>query len=94
MRAFFFSYGEIMSRTYHYLGNKQLRDWIHVEIEEEGDNKKVTFVSRFHVGNRFPISWAYDAKEFTDDEILRDPPLANKCVAMFGLDVFVGSISV
>lgn len=85
------------ARVYHHLCGKQLRDWAHVEIDDEGEgdqaHKSVTFVSRFHVGNRFPISWSY-SKDFTDEEILRDTNLGAKCANMLGRDVYVGSIHI
>lgn len=81
------------ARVYHHLCGKPLRDWIHVEIEDHDDHKAVVFVSKFHVGNRFPISWSY-SENFTDDEILRDTNLGAKCVNMFGRDVYVGSIHI
>jgi len=81
-------------RIYHHLGKNQLRDWLHVEIEEDEDGTKhVTFVSRWHVSKRFPISWSY-GKDFTDEEILRDGNLAGKCTEMFGPDWWVGSIRI
>lgn len=80
-------------RKYHSLGSKQLRDWIHVEIEDNGESKTVTFVSKFHVGNRFPNAYSYSA-DFTDHEILCDRQLTETCVRKFGPDVFVGSIHI
>jgi hypothetical protein len=80
-------------RIYHYLGKRQLRDWLHVEIEDRDESKYVTFVSRFHVGKRFPNSFSYSGK-FTDEEILRDGALAQRCEGMFGPDWYVGSIRI
>jgi hypothetical protein len=80
-------------RVYHHIGQSQLRDWLHVEIDDRDESKNVTFVSRWHVGNRFSPTWCY-SKNFTDEEILRDGKLAGFCRDHFGPDWYVGSIRI
>lgn len=80
-------------RIYHHLGERRLRDWMHIEIEDRDGSKHVTLVSRFHVGKRYPISWCY-SENFTDEEILRDGKLAVLCSEKFGPDWYVGSIRI
>lgn len=82
-----------MIHKYHHLGRMPLRDWIHVEIEDKDETKHVIFVSRLHIGKRFPVSWTY-LKTMTDEEILGDEKLVENCVDKFGPYVFEGSIRI
>lgn len=82
-----------MAHTYYHLCGMPLRHWLHVEIEDDNEVKRVTFVSNRHVGNKFPVSWTY-SQTFSDQEILSDEKLAELCKQKFGPDYYVGSIRI
>lgn len=82
-----------MATEYRHLGNSQLRDWAHVEIEERDGNKYVIMCSRMHMTKRIELSWCYGTS-FSNEEILRDGNLHAKLSQTYGPDVWVGSIRI
>lgn len=50
---------------------KQLPDWIHVTITEQGDSKFLTVHSRIHVNKEVKVAPSYSA-DFSDRDILKD----------------------
>lgn len=59
---------------------KQLPDWIHFTITEEGNTKFVTVCSRIHVNKKVRVGPEY-SNEFTDHEIIID--VSGKITHMF-----------
>jgi hypothetical protein len=59
---------------------KQLPDWIHVIITEQGDSKFLTVYSRIHVNKEVKVGPSYSA-DFSDRDILKD--LSGKISGMF-----------
>lgn len=76
------------SRTYHHLGQHQLRaNWHSVRIETRAEAKHVVFTSTIHVRKEVEVTWCYSL-EFTDAEILADTNLAAKFSQHYGKDAF------
>lgn len=74
-------------RTFHYIGNKKLRDFYSVSIEENEDGtRSAYFNSRIHVKKRTRIGPDCFSSEFTDGEILKY--VQPYIVRQFGKDVF------
>lgn len=58
-------------KTVHAIGNKQLRSFYSISIEEKDDTRTVYFNSTIHVNKRTKVGPDY-SREFTYEEILRD----------------------
>lgn len=58
-------------KTFHTVGDKQLRSFYSISIEEKDGTRIVYFNSMIHVVKRTKIGPDY-SHEFTDEEILRD----------------------
>lgn len=73
-----------MKATFHTIGNKRLRSFFSIDIEDEGGTRRVHFNSKVHANKRTKIGPDY-SPEFTYDEILRD--VLPYAVRQFGKDI-------
>ena len=76
-----------MKMTFHTIGNKQLRHFYSIDIEEmEGGSRVVFFNSKIHVNKRVQIGPGAYSSEFTYEEILKD--VLPYIIRRFGDNVF------
>ena len=75
-----------MKMTFRTIGNKQLRHFYSIDIEEREDGSRVVFFnSKIHVNKRVKIGPDYSS-EFTYEEILKD--VLPYIIRRFGDNVF------
>lgn len=73
--------------TFHVVGDKQLRPFYSIDIEEMEDGSRVVFFnSKIHVNKRTRIGPGAYSSEFTYAEILKD--VLPHIIRRFGGDVF------
>ena len=70
--------------TFHAIGDKLLRSFYSISIEETDDTRIVYFNSAIHVNKRTKIGPDY-SREFTCEEILRD--VLPYAMEMFGPEI-------
>jgi hypothetical protein len=79
----------VKANIYTFFHGRNLQPWYRILIEERDGSKHVTFCSRIHVHKEVTASFSYDAKCFTDYQILNDHSLVTWVYDRYGADIFV-----